>query len=79
MKGVGRQSDHIQANCYACFIAFGTTCEPCSSRISKWWLDWDMPLGIDLIKNERNSLNKKQVIHAFFYITIHVPSLQSLM
>jgi hypothetical protein len=62
-------------NCYACFIASGRTCEPCPSRISKWWLDWHMPLRIDLIKNQRNSLNRKQIIHVFFYITIHVPSL----
>ncbi len=31
-----------------------------------------MQLGIDLFKNERNSMNRKVVIHVFIYIDMHV-------
>ncbi len=42
-------------------IIFIITCEPCPSKVSKWHLDGDMLLGIDLIKNEKRNLNKKQL------------------
>jgi hypothetical protein len=31
-----------------------------------------MQLGIDLFKNEKNSVNRKVVIHVFIYIDMHV-------
>jgi len=33
----------------------------------------------NLLKNDKNSLNNKLVIHALVWITIHVPTLQCLM
>lgn len=38
-----------------------------------------MPLGINLLKNDGNSLNTKIIIHAFFNIAMYVPILQWLM
>jgi hypothetical protein len=51
------------------YCASKVTCEPCRSKANRWQSNGDMPLGIDFIKNERNSLNRKQVIH-FFYVAI---------
>ncbi len=51
----------------------------CPSRINWCQFLKDTPLGIDLLKKDRNSLNKKVVIHVFFCIAIQVPNLQSLM
>jgi hypothetical protein len=51
------------------FIDSKVTCEPCPSKANRWQLNGDMPLGIDFIKNERNSLNRKQVVH-FFNVAI---------
>jgi len=31
-----------------------------------------MHLGIDLLKNERNSMNRKVVIHVFVYVGMHL-------
>ncbi len=35
----------------------------------------ETPPRIDLLKKDRNSLNRKVVIQAFFGMAIHVPSL----
>ncbi len=40
---------------------------------------WDIPLGIDLLKKDKNSLKRKVVIHAFDCIALQVPGLQSCM
>jgi hypothetical protein len=32
----------------------------------------DTPLGIDLLKKDKNSLNMKEVIHVIFFIAIQV-------
>jgi hypothetical protein len=42
-------------------------------------IDENMALWIRSIMNERILLNKKQVIHVFFCIAMHVQGLQSLM
>jgi hypothetical protein len=39
----------------------------------------EIPLKTNFLKKEKNSLNKKEVIHAFFCIAMQIPSLQSLM
>jgi len=39
----------------------------------------DIPLGIHLLKKNKNSLNKKLIIHAFFCIIIQILHLQSLI
>jgi hypothetical protein len=49
------------------------------SSINIWWLVWEIPPWINLLKNERNSLNKKVVIHAFACIAIKVFDLHCLM
>jgi hypothetical protein len=44
------------------FIVSMITCDPCPSRINRCWLNWNMPPKIDLLKNGKNSLNRKEVI-----------------
>jgi len=61
----------------ACFIAFNVTCEPCLF-ITKYMLV-RLKDGIGFFKNERNSLNKNDVIHALVCIAIHVHVLDYLM
>jgi hypothetical protein len=58
-------------HCCANFIAFKATCEPCPSKINRWQLDGNMPLGIDLIKNE-NFFEHKTNHPCFFFIAMHV-------
>jgi hypothetical protein len=50
--------------CYACFIPFRLTCELCPSRANRRWLLGKIPRRTNLLKNDRNYLNKKLVIHA---------------
>jgi hypothetical protein len=55
---------------FAYLIAYRVTWLPCPFKINKCWLLKDIPLGIDLLKKDKNSLYKKVVIHALFYISI---------
>ncbi len=59
----------------ACFRAFNVTCDPWPFRTNKWRLVWEISLGIECFKNEKNSLKRKFIIHAFGCIAIHVPGL----
>jgi hypothetical protein len=43
-------------NSFAYSIASRVTWLPCPSRINKCWLPRDIPLGIDLLKKDRNSV-----------------------
>jgi len=52
---------------------------PCPSKINKCQLMRDIPLGIHLLKKNKNSLNKKLIIHALFCIIIQILHLQSLI
>lgn len=45
-------------NCYAYFTISKVTCEPWSFRINKWWLDKKLPSIVDLLKNDKKSLNR---------------------
>jgi hypothetical protein len=62
-------------NYYACSMASNVTCEPLSSRTNRCQFDGELPFRIYLLKNERNSLNKKVIIQAFACISMHVPNL----
>jgi hypothetical protein len=46
------------------------TWDLCPSKVNKCLFVRDIPLGIDLLKKDRNSLKRKVVIHAFDYIAI---------
>lgn len=51
----------------AFFIVFIVTCDdPCPSRINKQQLDWEITLHTNLVKNEINSLNRKN--SSMFYL-----------
>jgi len=47
----------------ACYIAFRVTCDPCPSRINICILDRKMPSRIKLMKNDKNSLKRKIILH----------------
>jgi hypothetical protein len=66
-------------NYLACLIASKVTWDPRPSKMSRCLFVRDISLGIDLLKNDKNSLNRKVVIHAFDCITIKVVVLQSCM
>jgi hypothetical protein len=51
----------------AYFIASKVTCEPCPYKINKCLLVQGMPLGIDLVKNDKNSLKSKDVTNVFLH------------
>jgi hypothetical protein len=53
-----------KSSCCACSIASRLTCEPCPSKVNRCRRLVGVSLGIDLLKNDRNYLNKKLVIHA---------------
>jgi hypothetical protein len=53
-------------NYFAYFIAFRVTWLPCPSRINKCWLVKDIPPQTNFLKKDKNSLNKKIIIHVFF-------------
>ncbi len=66
-------------NSYAYSIVFNETCDP---HPFKELIDFDCILWCHLdwpIEEWYNSLNKKEVIHVFLCIAMHVPSLQCLM
>ncbi len=50
-------------------IASKVTCELCPFKINKCLLVRGMRLEIDLVKNDKNSLKKKDVIHVFFALS----------
>jgi hypothetical protein len=60
-------------------IASNISCEPCMSIISKCWLNWKIPLAFDLLKNDDNLLNRKDVIHAWDCMAVHVLVLHYLL
>jgi hypothetical protein len=61
-------------NSFACSIASNVIWLPCPSRINNCRLLKDTPLGTDLLKKDKNSLNIKEVIHVIFCIAIQVPN-----
>ncbi len=63
----------------ACDFVSKVTWLPCPFRINNCLLLKEIPLKTNFLKKEKNSLNKKEVIHAFFCIAMQIPSLQSLM
>jgi hypothetical protein len=63
-------------NYSACFITSMVRCDPCPPRINRRQLNWNMPPKTSLLKNDKNSLNKKEVIHAFLCIAMQVFLLQ---
>jgi hypothetical protein len=54
----------------ACDIAFKATLLPCPSKINNYLLLKVTLLGTYFLKKEQNSLNKKEVIQAFFCIAM---------
>ncbi len=56
----------------ACSTSYSVTCDSWPSIINKWRLVWESPLRTESLKNERNFLKRKLVIHAFVCIAIHV-------
>ncbi len=46
-------------NCCACSITSRLTCEPCPFRVNKWRLLGEKPPRTDLLKSDKNYLNKK--------------------
>jgi hypothetical protein len=64
-----------KSNYCAYFTAFKLTCEPCPFKVNRCRQLLGVPLGIDLLKNDRNYLNKKLVLHALVWTTIHVSGL----
>jgi hypothetical protein len=44
--------------------------DPCPSKMNKCLFVKDIPLGIDLLKKDKNSLKRDVIIHAFDYIAI---------
>jgi hypothetical protein len=69
----------LNPNSFAYSIVFKVTWLLSSSRINKCKLLKDIPPRTYLLKKDRNSLNKKVIVHFYFFIAIQVPSLQSLM
>jgi hypothetical protein len=66
-------------NSCAYFMDSNLTCEPHLSKLGRCPFDWKMHFEIDLLKNERNSFNRNDILHDFFYIVMHVPNFQCLM
>jgi hypothetical protein len=48
-------------------MASNVTCEPCISKTNKCQFDLEMPLEIDLLKNERNSLERSHPCFCLHY------------
>jgi hypothetical protein len=55
-------------NFFAYSIACRVTLLPCPFKINKCWLLKDIPPRVDLLKINKNSLNKKVIIHVFFLL-----------
>jgi hypothetical protein len=62
----------FKSNYCTCFIACRLTCEPCPSKINRCWWLFGMPIKIDLLKNDKNYLNK--TCHPCFGLDYHTCS-----
>jgi len=65
----------FKPNSSTCAMFSNVTCDPCPFKIRICSLDWEISPWTHFLKNDRNFLKKKNVVHVLVCIAIHIHAL----